>query len=617
MFYQKKYRLLALFLALIIILAGCGAEPPLSQASIPPESGDDSALETGFALPEENPEKNSGSLPGNYTADIVFSGASAQISGAGAEFSGGVLTVSQAGTYRLSGTLDDGQILIDAGKNDIVHLVLDEVSVHNETGSVIYAPKAQQVELILADGSENNISDGAEYAASGDENEPDAAIFAQDSLSVSGGGTLSVTGNYKHGIRAQDFLYIDGGGIKVKAAGDALRGRDGVEIQNGVFTLEAGGDGIQASNDEDETKGYVNISGGNFGIQAGNDGIQAETALEISGGEFKITTGGGSANAPVQEEDFRGWGGFMGGSSPAETETADTASMKALKSGTRLNITGGNFVIDAEDDAVHTNGNISVSAGKFEIKTGDDGFHADNALEISSGEINILSCYEGIEGLNATISGGDIIISASDDAVNAAGGADNASRWGGPMGTDNFASNGDIFVRISGGTLDLYAAHDGIDANGNIFYEGGSAKISGPSQGMEGAIDLDGAMLVTGGELITAGSVLNASQDSTQPVILVSYTQRQTAGSVISIRDSGGNVLLEYTSKTEYTMSGFTSPDFKAGGTYGLYIDGEKRIDIALSGAVTSTGDDGGAYNGGMGGGRGNWGGFPPGGRRP
>jgi hypothetical protein len=158
----------------------------------------------------------------------------------------------------------------------------------------------------------------------------------------------------------------------------------------------------------------------------------------------------------------------------------------------------------------------------------------------------------------------------------------------------------------------LYAHYDGIDSNGDVFLEGGAVKISGPSRGTEGAIDSDGALIVTGGELITAGSVLNVSSESAQPTLLVSYTRQQASGSVITIKNASGDTILEYTSAVAYSASGFTSPDFVAGEVCALYIDGEKKLDIELMSGVTSIADDGGAYNGGMGGERGNRGGGTP-----
>jgi hypothetical protein len=510
--------------------------------------------------------------------------------------------------------MNDGQVLVDAGKDDVVRLVLNGVTLHCETAPAIYAPQAATVVFILADGTENAVSDG-DYSVVDSDDAPDAAIFAQDCLSITGGGMLNVTGTKHHGIRTQDTLVITGGAISVTSAGDALRGRDGVAVRGVSLTLNAGGDGIQSNNNEDDAKGFVVIDGGDFVIQAGSDGIQAQSALTVYGGTFRIATGGGSSNAPTHEEDFRG---VRGGQNSATAAAEDeSVSMKALKAGKLLTITDGNFTIDAEDDAVHSNDGARIRGGSFAIKTGDDGFHANGALEISDGEINIPTCYEGIEGLSVTISGGEISVAASDDAINAAGGATGEQQGFGPMGQDRFAVDGDIFIRVSGGTLDLYATRDGLDANGNIFLEGGTIKISGPSQGMEGAIDLDGSMFVTGGELITAGSVLNASQDSTQPLLLVSYAEQQPSGSLIAIKDADGNSLLEYTAKTSFTLSGFTSKSFAIGETYSLFINSEKRVEVKLESIATSIGDDGGEYNGGRGMGRGDWGGATGGGTRP
>jgi hypothetical protein len=527
----------------------------------------------------------------NSAVLIAFNGSTANISGSGAVFAGGILTIREPGTYVLSGTLENGQVLINAGKNDVISLVLNGVSLRNETGPAIYAPKSKEIALIIEEGTRNTVSDGSSRTALTDD-EPDAAIYIQDSLSISGSGILNVGGNYRHGIRAQDILTITGGVISVNSVVDAVRGRDGIVINNGSFTIEAGGDGIKSNNDKDSSRGYVTITGGTFDIKAGNDGIQAESVLAITGGVFKIVTGGGSANAPIPAQSSnRGWG--------RQTPVAQTTteeSTKGIKAGSLINISGGDITIDAKDDGVHSNGGVIITSGKLSIRTGDDGIHADTAVEISGGDIDIPVCNEGVEGLSVTISGGRTVVVSRDDAINAADGSASGGRtgWGRSL-------NESIFVRISGGTVDLFALHDGIDANGNVFIEGGTVKISGPSQMMEGAIDFDGSLFVTGGELITAGSVLSASQNSRQPVVFVSYNRQQPSGSVIAVKDSRGNTLLEYTSKTAYSYSGFTSPSFKIGETYSLFINGGKRVDFRLNDIIFGIGDDGGAYNGGRG----------------
>ena len=597
--YRAKSRCFRLT-AMLIVLATASFAESRAQTDGTPAAG-----KTNTA------ENTDGASDKNNATTVVFKGSEALITGTGTAFSEGTLTIKQPGTYTLSGTLENGQVLVDAGKNDVVRLVLNGVSLRNETGPAIYAKKSKEIVLFLTGKTQNKVSDGARYAEVKDENEPDAAIFVQDSLSIAGDGFLEVTGSHKHGIRAQDILTISGGVISVDSAGDALRGRDGINIQNGNFTIKSAADAIKANNDKDGAKGFVNIAGGAFVIQSKNDGITAKSSLSITGGVFNITTGRGSASPSARINNYRGRFGGGFGRTSAKSSSATSTSMKALKAGKLIHIKGGEFTIDAEDDAVNSGDKVVISSGRFTIKTGDDGIHANNALEISGGDINIVSCFEGLEGVSITISGGNISVVSDDDAVNAADGTANRSRgggWGGGWGGWP-APNEKMFVRITGGTVDLYCGTDGIDSNGNIFIEGGTIKISGPSSVFDGAIDFDGSMIVTGGEFITAGSVIGVSEGSTQPVILVSYVRQQPPGSVIAIKDSNGKTLLEYESKMQYYMSGFTSPSFKVGETYTLFVDGEKHTDIKLSGIVTGISDNGGYYSGGWGGFGGGWGG--------
>jgi hypothetical protein len=297
-----------------------------------------------------------------------------------------------------------------------------------------------------------------------------------------------------------------------------------------------------------------------------------------------------------------GWGGRGAfGSRPSQPAAAvdDSDSKKAFKSGAFLLVRGGDFTIDAEDDALHTNGDLTVSGGNFSIQTGDDAFHADNALRIDDGLIAANKCYEGLEGATIDINGGNITLTSSDDAINASGGVDGGSA------NDRFASPSKTpYIRIPGGTIEALSIGDGIDANGDVFLDGGVVTLSGPSMGMQGAIDFDRNFVITGGRLITAGSSLPPAPQSTQPSLLLAYTSQVAAGSVISLADANGRELLTYTSRTACTASAFTSPDFAVGKTYTLLVNGKKRADIKLSGIVTMISENGGAY---AVGGRGGW----------
>jgi hypothetical protein len=573
---------------------------------------------------------------------INLSGETATVEGSGVSVNGGLISILAAGTYVVSGELSDGQIIVDVANKDRVHLILNGTDIVNKTGAAIYSPQCDKVVLTLADGTKNTVTDGGnDYVYTlADDKEPNAAVFVKDDLTINGTGTLIVNANFNNGIGTKDDLLVVSGNLVINAANHGIRANDSVGIIEGTFNISAGSDGIQTNNDKDESLGWIIIQEGSFDIKAQNDGIQADSTMSITGGVFNITTGGGSANAPERIEERPG-GGMSGrqlNQAPTSITTTEeeSTSMKALKAGKQINVIGGDFTIDAEDDGIHSNNNLSISKGKFSIKTGDDGIHADNAVVISGGEIDIPLCYEGIEGLSVTISGGNISIVASDDAINAAGsesaghgtmmgggqmgmpqGGGRRDMVGGQMpgipqsGQDGmnepkFTKTEGAFIRISGGTIDIWGRTDGIDSNGHVYLEGGTVRINGQSSGAEGALEMDGDFIVTGGELITAGSVYAPSSDSTQPVILLSYASQQAAGSVIVVKDLTGNLLLEHTSKVAFTASGFTSASFKIGETYSVFINGEKRIDITLSDLTTRIGDDGGAYSVGKGGGMNN-----------
>jgi hypothetical protein len=392
-------------------------------------------------------------LDGSWSAGavrITLNGSEIQVSGGGVSVSGSTLIISRAGDYILSGTLSNGRILVEAGKNDLVRLVLNGVRLSFSAGSPLDLKQAKKTVLILAEGTVNEVNDGASYSFPPGEDEPDAAVFAHNDLSITGKGTLTVNGRYRNGIASKDKLVITGGTITVRAVNDAFRGRDALAVRDGVLAATAGGDGLKANNDKDPAKGYIVLDGGNYTIRAGTDGIQAETSLTVTGGNFDVKTGDGAT--PVQRTG-RGISPGRGGWGQQTAALTDPESKKAFKAGTTLLISGGVFRVDAEDDAFHVNGDLKISGGTFFVRTGDDGFHADSLLSVDKGNLTLSSCYEGLEGARVEINGGNIQLTAEDDGINAAGGSQgNSAGRGRPQ--DRFASGGDYYVRIRGGTLD-------------------------------------------------------------------------------------------------------------------------------------------------------------------
>ena len=526
----------------------------------------------------------------------------------GVSVSGNVVTITKAGTYRLSGTLTNGRVVVDADKSDKIQLVLDGVTINCDTSAALYVKQADKVFVTLASGSRNTLSNKKDFVAV-DDNNIDAVIFSKEDLTLNGAGALTVQAAYGHGIVSKDDLVVTGGTIAVTAARHALAGKDSVRIADGSLTLTAGKDGIHAENADDTTRGFVYIAGGTVTVTCDGDGVDAGATAQIKNGILTITAGGGSANATQKKEEMFGPGGWNQSSSTTTDE--ESTSAKGIKSAGDLTISGGSITVDAADDALHSNANATISGGSFTLATGDDGLHADNNTAISGGTITISQSYEGIEGKTIAISGGNITLTASDDGLNAAGGNDQ-SGFGGGMRPDTFSSgDSDCSITISGGKIIINADGDGIDSNGNLYVTGGETYVSGPTNGGNGALDYDGEATITGGIVVAAGSTgmaQNFSDSSTQGAMLVNVSSNSATGEVV-LKDSSGKTLVSYTPQKTYGCVVVSCPEVKSGSTYTLTAGGQTTT-VEMTSVIYGSGS---SMGGGMGGPGGNRGGGPGG----
>lgn len=485
----------------------------------------------------------------------------------------GTVTIDREGSYLLTGTLDDGMILVDVDKEEKVQLVLDNASVTSSACAPIYIRQADKVFLTLV--GENTLTNGGSFTAI-DENNIDAVIFSKEDLTLNGSGSLTVLSPAGHGIVSKDELTVTGGSYQITAASHGITGKDNVCIDGGELALTTGKDGIHSENDEDESLGYVYIAGGSFVIDAQGDGISAASALQIAGGDFEITTGGGSENAQTKVSGDWGrmpGGGGQPGSFDTMTETeADSESIKGLK-GATVTITGGNFTLDTADDAVHGNGNVTVNGGSFTVAAGDDAFHADETLAVTGGEIRICESYEGLEGLCVDISGGDITIVSSDDGINAAGGTDQ-SGFGGPRGQDRFAGSSDCHVIIRGGRIYINASGDGIDANGSLTISGGHTTVCGPTQGDTAVLDYDSSAVISGGTFVGTGAYMMAQtfSDSVDQGVIAVSVGNCPGGTQITVTDKDGNVVLSAEPELDFMIAILSCPEMIKGQTYTLQV---------------------------------------------
>lgn len=530
------------------------------------------------------------------TAKITLTGDSAACDSNAVQISGSRVTITDEGTYLVSGSLTDGMIVVNAQKEDKVQLVLQSVSIQSNTSAPVYILQADKAFVTLE--GENSLSNGGSFVAI-DDNNIDSVIFSKEDLTLNGTGSLTISSPAGHGIVSKDELTVTGGSYQLTTSGHGVEGKDSVSIAGGSFTVDAGKDGIRAENDEDANLGYVYITNGTFDISAEGDGISAGAAMELLDGTYTITTGGGSVNGQKQTSD--NWGNFGGGRGPGgmggfggmeslEAET-DSTSIKGIKAGGDLTVSGGTYTINAADDAIHSNANLTVTGGNFTIATGDDGFHADETLTIAEGTVNITESYEGIEGLHVKILDGDIRLTATDDGLNAAGGTDQSGFGGnrndmfggrGPGGMGGgmggmSAGNGSIV--ISGGTLRVNASGDGIDANGTLEITDGYTVVTGPTQGDTATLDYDTSAVITGGTFIGTGGAGMAQTFSGSEQGLISLNVgARTAGTQIKLEDQNGNVLIDWAPEMSFAVVILSCPDMISGESYTITVGTDREV---------------------------------------
>lgn len=589
-------------------LAGCSSGSDSdsdSDSGSSGTSGSAAAVDGGqdaAAVLADNKESHAGDSDAEWEESdavaVQLKGDSASVDGEGATAKGATVTITRGGTYRISGTLSDGQIVVNAPDQD-VKLVLDGAKISHSSGAAIDVTEADEAVVILADGSENTLGDADSYA---DDVEANAALHSAADLTVTGDGKLTVRGNGNDGIASTDGLVIASGTIVVDAVDDGIRGKDYLIVEGGSVTVTAGGDGLKADNSEDKDSGYVAVGGGTVKVTAKGDGVDAATDLVATGGTLTVESGGGSGTQP-----------------------SDDASTKGLKAGVINVLEGGTVAVNASDDAVHSDGAVHVNGAKVTAASGDDGVHAEGDLTVDKGTLKVTSAVEGIEGADISVNGGTVSIRSSDDGINAAGGTTSSGDaaggggggfGGGPGGGGGGESVGDYKLTVSGGTLVVDSEGDGLDSNGTAEITGGTVVVNGPQQGGNGALDVNGDFGISGGVLLAAGSAGMAvapSTDSEQGWLSATLDSSVEAGTTLHVVDSDGKVVATYVTSKSIQNVVYSSSAVKSGEKYEIYSGGTKSGTgtggLAASGTLGSaeriaTVTAGEAPEGGFGGGR-------------
>lgn len=589
---------------------------------------------------------------GNFTgkADIVLNKTSISANEKSVTVEGTKATITAGGSYSVSGEIENGRIVVDAGTDDVT-IVLDGASILSDEKDAIYVESAGSLTIELADGKENILSTGSEedYQAAkeasketettdssesktqeesteaesteeettsseedGFKNSEKAALMAKCDLNISGSGSLEVKGYTNNGIQSKNNLTVESGVITVVAANDAVKANENLSIQSGSVTVDAYGDAITADGD-------LSIADGSFTITTGGGAKNASSKKQMGGGfqggtqnkTMEKSSGEESTEkSDTEEESQQANGGQMpsdgqmGGNrqggfrfdDSSDADDSNQVSQKGMKAGGNMTISGGSFSLDTVDDSLHSDGDMTVSGGTFTIDAGDDGMHAGGTLTYEDGTTTVKGCYEGVEGTVIVVNGGTLDVTADDDGFNAA------------------SDTTDPNLTMNGGEITIDSEGDGLDSNKDLIINGGNIYIDGPSNGGNAALDCgsenQGKLQINGGTLYAIGmsSMLeNPDSSSSQQSISYVFDSTVSKDTEVVITDSEGNEIAKFTPSKDADCIVFSSPDLKTGETYTFtYGDKEESFEASEINASNKTGGMGmgGQMGGQMGGNR-------------
>ncbi|PAK85225.1 hypothetical protein B8W87_08230 [Rothia dentocariosa] len=429
----------------------------------------------------------------------------------------GTLTITKAGTYKLSGEYQ-GQIKVETADSDAVRLVLDNANITNSSGAALNVVNADEVILYSASGTTNTISDGADYTATG-ENDPDAVVYSKADLTIAGEGTLKVNGNHEDGIHTSDGLVIASGTLEVNAANTGIKGKDYVDILGGTINVTAQQDGIKSTNDTDEGKGWTRLSNGTVTVNAGDDGFKASRVVEISGGSLTVEQSDEGIEAQY------------------------------------INISGGDVNVTSADDGMNASLKTSDSESTdSSANTSDTANQQQNNQQQGSlpgGQQNGTSNQQQ-QGMGQPPQGG--------------------MPGGGGGGTFEVI---DAAINVSGGHVTVNAEGDGIDSNGVTTLSGGTLIVNGPSQGGNAALDTNGDLLLNGATVLsgsTADMFEAPSTNSTSGYLKLTNSSGFEQGSTVQVADSSGKVVANYkVTKSNVQLVLVSSSSIVKGQSYTAY----------------------------------------------
>lgn len=382
--YIKKLGIMFLSATLVLGVTGCNSSTKESESDTQTEeSGEKQGMQQGPGMEQQLTQEELEAYEEaddieiealelktdwNEQAKIIL-GDTVSIDGTGAEVSDdNTVTITEGGSYVISGELSDGMIEVDTEEE--VKLILQGVSITNEDEPAIYVKEAKSCYIETAEGTENILSDGESYAETEDKQK--ATIFSNDRLVLLGEGSLTVNGNYKHGICSDDEVYVVSGTYTITAVKDGIHTNNWISVEGGTVQITATDDGMQS-------KGPVALDGGTITIAAEDKGVTAYGDLTVNDGTIQISK---CEEGLESKNDLTINGGT----------TEITGNDDGLNARTSITINGG--ILYAEmtaGDAIDSNGSMTITGGlilAFGAQMPEGGADCDmNEIKITGGTL--------------------------------------------------------------------------------------------------------------------------------------------------------------------------------------------------------------------------------------
>ena len=456
----------------------------------------------------------------------------------------GTLTITKAGTYKLSGEYQ-GQIKVETADSDAVRLVLDNANITNSSGAALNVVNADEVILYSASGTTNTISDGADYTATG-EDDPDAVVYSKADLTIAGEGTLKVNGNHEDGIHTSDGLVIASGTLEVNAANTGIKGKDYVDILGGTINVTAQQDGIKSTNDTDEGQGWTRLSNGTVTVNAGDDGFKASRVVEISGGSLTVE----QSDEGIEAQYINVSGGDV------NVTSADDGMNASLKT--------------SDSESTDSSANTSDTANQQQNNQQQGSIPGGQQSGTSNQQ------QQGM-GQPPAMPGGNAQDGKSQNGTTGTGqqGMGQPPQGGMPGGGGGTFEVIDAAINVSGGHVTVNAEGDGIDSNGVTTLSGGTLIVNGPSQGGNAALDTNGDLLLNGATVLsgsTADMFEAPSTNSTSGYLKLTNSSGFEQGSTVQVADSSGKVVANYkVTKSNVQLVLVSSSSIVKGQSYTVY----------------------------------------------